>query len=772
MGTNAVYQGRIEDDRFITGTGRYVADLRVAGGLHAVIVRSVVASGSVRAIETSDAREMPGVVAIFTAADLHADGIEDLPCQLKQKRPDGSAVHPSRRQILAGDHVRHLGEAVAVVIGETRQAALDAAELVVADIEDRPLVASTRAALAADAVKVWDEVEGNVAFLWSKGEIAATEAALAGAAHVTKMTSHVTRVMAHTMEPRGCLAYVEDGGRLVVHPSNQNPYPVRAQLANVLGLPVDQIHVKAGDVGGSFGMKSGIYPEDVLVCWAARKLGKPVRWIADRSEGFLADDHGRDVLINTELGLDADGTFIALKVACDVNIGAYLSNRSIFMIGNFGGIAGVYRIGSIAGEVRGIHTNTQMSTPYRGAGRPEATYAIERTIDMAAREMGIDPFELRMRNIIPTEAMPYDTGLLFKYDCGEFGQNMIEAARMIDRAGFEDRRQAAAARGKLRGLGIANPVEAAGGPFLKPAGDQTRIEVGEDGIVTVYSGVMSVGQGLETMLTHLVAEQLGVSPEQIRYEFGDTDNLPDGRGNGGSSSTPVGASSVSITTDNLIARGRALAAEMLGVAEDEIDFADGGYAVRGTNRHVSLAELATYAAENSEVGFGASGSFAPSAVTFPNGCHMCEVEIDPETGVCSFVDYVVVEDIGTVVNPTLARGQMHGGIAQGMGQAIGERVVYDEESGQLLTGSFMDYQMPRADDMPTVRFMTREVPTKLNPIGAKGVGEAGTVGSMVATINAICDALGQVGVEHIEMPATSGRIWEAIQTANQITKAG
>lgn len=765
MGTNAVYQGRIEDDRFITGTGRYVADIRMEGMLHAVMVRSLVANGAIASIDTSDAAAMPGVIAIYTAAELRADGIEDLPCKLNQKRPDGSEVYPARRQVLAFERVRHLGEAVALVIAETRQAALDAAEMVAVDIDEMPVVASTEAALAAEAVQVWDAVDGNVAYLWSKGDMAATEAALAGAAHVTKMRSQVTRVMAHTMEPRGCLAYPDEAGRLVVHPSNQNPYPVRAQLSTMLGLPAEQIHVKAGDVGGSFGMKSGIYPEDVLVCWAARKLGKPVRWIADRSEGFLADDHGRDVLINAELGLDADGRFVALKVLCDVNIGAYLSNRSIFMVGNFGGIAGVYRIGSIAGQVRGVHTNTQMSTPYRGAGRPEATYAIERTIDLAARELGLDPFELRMRNVIPAEAMPYDTGLLFKYDCGEFDQNMLEAARLIDRAGFEARRREASALGKLRGLGIANPVEAAGGPFLKPAGDQTRIVVAGDGSVTLYAGVMSVGQGLETMLSQLVAEKLGIPVESVRYEFGDTDNLPGGRGNGGSSSTPVGASSVAITTNNLIARGRTLAAQMLGAGEDELAFADGAFAVPGTNRNVSLAELAAHAAENADEGFEASGSFAPSAVTFPNGCHMCEVEIDAETGVCRFVDYVVVEDIGTVINPMLARGQMHGGIAQGMGQAIGECVVYDEESGQLMTGSFMDYQMPRADDMPTVRFMTREVPTKLNPMGAKGVGEAGTVGSMVATINAICDALAPLGVHNVEMPATSARIWEAIQAA-------
>ena len=452
----------------------------------------------------------------------------------------------------------------------------------------------------------------------------------------------------------------------------------------------------------------------------------------------------------------------------DINIGAYLSGRSLGMIGNYGGITGVYRIGKTAAEAFGIHTNTQMTSPYRGAGRPEATYIIERLIDIAARESGIDPFELRRRNAVPPEAMPYDTGFRFTYDCGEFEANMLEAAEFADRAGFEDRRAEAKARGKLRGLGMSNPIEAAGGPYVAPASDQSRIVMNDDGTADLFTGTMSVGQGSETMFSNMVAERLGLDVSQVRYHQGDTDSLTGGRGNGGSSSTGVGGSAIKISLDNLIVEGAKLAAEMLQTQPDSIEFADGRFTVRGGASSATLAEVATFAKERDPEGLHASGKFDPPAVTFPNGCHMCEVEIDEATGVCEVVKYSVVEDIGTVMNPTLARGQMHGGIAMGVGQALFENVVYDDDSGQLVSGTFMDYTMPRADDFPAyIQFKTRPVPTKVNPLGAKGIGEAGSVGSIAATINAICDALAPLGIKHVDMPATPDRIWAAIQEAKR-----
>ena len=765
MGTNADYQGRIEDDRFITGHGQYVADIEIANLAHAVVLRSPFAHAEIREINADAARSHPGVLAVYTAGDLAAEGIGDQPCGVKHPRPDGQEAFQAGRRVLARERIVHLGEAVALIVADTRQAALDAAEMVELDADELDVVTDPKAARADGAPLVWSEVPNNHAFVWKKGDAASVEGKLAAAHHVAHLDTHVTRVIANSMEPRGVLAYVDDNGRLVVHSSTQNPFPLRNGLSGMLGIPPEQIKVLAGDVGGSFGMKSGVYPEDVLVCFAARKLARPVRWISDRTEGLLADEHGRDVHMSVQLGLDADGHFVALKVVCDVNIGAYLSGRSLGMIGNFGGIAGVYRIGEIFGQVNGVHTHTQVTAPYRGAGRPEATFAIERVIDVAARELGVDPLELRRRNVIPPEAMPYDTGFTFKYDCGEFEQNMNEAARLADRDGFEARRTEAAGRGKLRGLGMSNPIEVAGGPFVKPGKDQSRLSVSADGTVTLYSGIMSVGQGTETAFSNLVAERLGIPVEDVVYVQGDTDVLAGGRGNGGSSATPVGASSVTITVDNLIAAAKPMAAEMLQTGADSIDFGDGSFKVPETGASVTLKEVAAFATEKSPDGLQASGEFDPTGVTYPNGCHMCEVEIDGETGEIEIVKYSVCEDIGTVLNYTLAEGQMHGGIVQGAGQALFECSVHDPATGQLMTGSFMDYTMPRADDFPKFNFTTRAVPTKINPVGAKGIGEAGSVGSIAAVINAVCDALKPHGVTDIAMPATPDRIWAAINAA-------
>jgi carbon-monoxide dehydrogenase large subunit len=771
MAEKIPYLGRLEDERLATGRGRYVADLRMPRLAHAVMVRSVYAHAKIRGLDAAAASAAPGVLAVLTAADLAADGIGDLPCGVQLPKSDGQKAHQASRPILARDRVRYVGDCVAAVIAEAVEQAEAAAELVEIDYDPIDAVPEVKAALATGAPAVWDEVPDNVAFVWRKNDMHALDPIFAGAAHVARLTSHVSRVTACSMEPRGALGLVDDGGRLVLHASNQSPFAMRPTLAGLFKVEASMVRILAGDVGGSFGMKSGVYPEDVLVLWAARRLGRPVRWISDRRESFLSDDHGRDVHIDAELALDADGRILALRSRFDVNIGCYLSGRSLFMIGNSGGIAGVYRIPAIAGQIRGIFTNNQTSAPYRGAGRPEATYTIERLIDIAARELGIDPYELRLRNLVQPSAMPYDTGFTFTYDCGEFEGNMTGAAEVADRAGFEARRAEAAKRGKLRGLGISNPIEVAGGPFVKPGKDFSSIRVSSDGTVTLHAGVMSVGQGIETSFSYLVAERLGVDIDKVRYIQGDTDLLPGGRGNGGSSSIGVGGACVTITLDNTIAKGREIAAEMLDAKPGDIEFSDGHFRLAGTNRSLALMEVAEHAEKSGDDGLSASGEFQPPAVTFPNGCHMCEVEIDPDTGALEIVRYTVVEDIGNVINPTLAQGQIHGGVAQGVAQAIGETIIYDAETGQLATGSFMDYMIPRADDLPNVTIRTRAVPTQVNPLGAKGVGEAGTVGSLVATINAICDALAPLGVSHIEMPATPARIWEAIESARKAKAA-
>jgi aerobic carbon-monoxide dehydrogenase large subunit len=758
------FQGRIEDNRLVTGQGLYVADIAPDRMTHAVVVRAQVASARVTSIDTDAALASPGVLAVYTGKDLAADGLPDFSCGVNLNRPNGQKAHQARRPVLVRDRIRVVGEPVAFVVAETLEAAEAAAELVVVETLDLPAVATVAAARTSAASAVWDEAPDNVAFVWKKGNAGD---AIMQASHVSRLSSHVSRVAALSLEPRGALGRVDETGRLVLHASNQSPHGLRNALANLLKVPADQIRVLAKDVGGSFGMKSGAYPEDVLVLFAARKLGRPVRWVSERRESFLADDHGRDISIDAELAVDGDGRFLALKVDFTVNVGCYLSGRSLFLLNNIGGITGVYRIPHIEASITGIFTNTMTNAPYRGAGRPEATYVIERLIDIAARELGLDPFQLRLRNLVPPSSMPYDTGFLFTYDCGEFEGNMIGVAKLADRAGFAARKEESAKRGMLRGLGMANPIEVAAGPFTKPRKDFTKLKIHPDGTATLYAGSMSTGQGIETTLTELVARELGLPRDAIRYQAGDTDDLPDGRGNGGSGAIAVGGTATKRAVEKVIATGRALAAEMLEVKPDDIGFADGRFPLKGTNHSVGLADVARYAEGKDPAGLSETAEFMPPAVTFPNGCHMVEVEIDPETGVVKIVRYSIVEDIGNVLNQTLAHGQIQGGVAMGVGQALGEVITYEADSGQLISGSFMDYQMPRADDIPLVHLETRAVPTAVNPLGVKGVGEAGTVGSLVATINAVCDALSPLGIRHVEMPATPARVWASIQDAKR-----
>src|SRR5579864_6542558 len=762
---------RREDLRLVTGHGCYVADRRLPDMAHAVLLRSPHAHAVLGSIDIGAARTMPGVIAVVTDADLRADGIPDLPSNVDLPRGDGGKAPKTERPLLARGRVRFVGEPVAMVLAESEAQARDAAEAIEVEYAELPAVATWRDASKPGAPALWPKAPDNTAFLWERGGTDAVRVAIANAAHVVRLESDVSRVTASPMEPRTALAEIDAAGRIVLYASHQSPHSLRAELLHRLRLTADQLRVVAADVGGSFGMKAGVHVENVLVPWAARKLGRPVRWVSDRTEGFLSDEQGRDVSIRAELALDREGKFLALHVRYDCAIGAYLAGRSLAPINNIGGIAGVYRVPAIAAEVRGVFTNAMTTAAYRGAGRPEATYVIERLIDLAAHELTIAPYELRRRNLIPPEAMPFKTAFIFTYDSGEFEANMEVAARVADLAGFPARRAEAAKRGRLRGIGIANPIEVAGGPFSRPAKDNARIEIAPDGTVTLDAGSVSVGPVLEKALSQLVAQRLGVPIERIRYRQGDTDILPTGRGNGGSSAICVGGSVVSLTLDAVVEKGRALAAEMLETAVVDVTFINGRFVIAGTDRSAGLAEVARFAQERrrmpeeTEPGFVGRAEFQPPAVTFPNGCHIAEVEIDPETGVVELVSYSTCEDIGRIINPMLAHGQMHGGIAQGVGQVLGERIVLDPASGQLLTASYMDYPMPRADMLPEFRIETRSVPTKVNPLGAKGVGEAGTVGALGATMNAICDALKPLGIRHIDMPATPERVWAAIEKA-------
>ena len=759
---------RREDVRLLTGGGNYAADGNAEGMLAVFFARSPHAHASIDRLDVTAARAMPGVVAVYTEADL--TGVSPIPGGLGFTRPDGSPSAKTHRKLLAAGRVRFVGEAVAMVIADNLAAAKEAAEAVEVDYRELPVVTDPLAAMAAGAPAVWDEYADNIGFLWKRGDVDATEAGLAKAAHVAKLNFTVSRCTANTMEPRGVWAELGPDGRPVVHASHQSPFNLRNGMAkeNFAIAPTD-IRVIPGDVGGSFGMKSGVHVEEVLVTWAARTLKRPVRWISERTEGLLTDEQAREMHIAAELGLDADGKFIALKLRWDCNLGAYTSGRSGWGVGNIGGIAGVYDIPAIAAQVCGVMTHTVPTAAYRGAGRPEATYAIERLIDVAARETGVSPYELRRRNLIPPAAMPYKTALTFTYDCGEFEGNMVKAAELSEFDTFAVRRAEAETRGKLRGIGLCNCIEVAGGPFLRPAKDLSTLRLEADGTLTLRSGSMSVGQGLETTMTQIVADRFGIPIENVKWDGGDTDLIPWGKGNGGSGALCIGGSAVMLAVDKVLETARKLASELLEAAVVDIEFSEGRFSVAGTDKFVTLADLGRHANEGikpgEEGGLVESGEFTPTAVTFPNGTHICEVEIDPETGVTEIVRYSAVEELGKVLNPMIVAGQIHGGVVQGVGQALGEVIIHDAQSGQMLTASFMDYQMPRADEYPEFRLATREVPTAVNPLGAKGVGEAGTVGALGAAMNAINDALAGVGIRHFDMPATPGRVWEAIRAA-------
>ena len=765
---------RLEDPHLVQGLGRYSDDVSLPRQAYGIVVRSPHAHARIRRVDVKKALAAPGVLAVLTGADLTADGIGDLPTDKNRKRRDGSPAFPTPRPALARGRVRHVGDPVVFVVAETPAEAADAAERVHVDYEPLPAVALTAEATRPGAPAVWDEAADNVAFVWEAGKRDAVAAAFAGAAHVTKLDFVVTRVAPAPLEPRGAVGeFDRRTGRHTLHTGIQAPHGLRTLLAEqVLKVPQSHLRVITGEVGGSFGMKSGVYPEHVLVLWAARRLGRPVKWTSDRREGFVTDEHGRDNVSTVELALDAGGTFVGLRVAITLNVGAYLTPRSAGPgTNNVGGVAGVYTTPAIHVQTTGVFSNTTPTGPYRGAGRPEATYAIERVIDLAANELKLDPIELRRRNLIPPSAMPFKTGLVFTYDCGDFARGLEMALSMAEHKTFPDRRAQARRRGRLRGFGIANPIEVAGGPYTSVNPDTAEVRVNADGSVTVFAGSTSMGQGNETAFAQIVCERLGVPPARIRVLWGDSDALGAGRGNGGSGALSVGGSAVLRASEKVIERGRRLAAAQLEAAVEDVVFRDGKFSVAGTDKGVTFAAVARAAYQpkppgGGEPGFSETAAFTTPAVTFPNGCHICEVEIDETTGAVSLERYSVVDDVGRMVNPMLVKGQIHGGIAQGVGQALFEALAYDR-GGQLLTGSFMDYAMPRADDLPSFDVDSFEVPTQVNPLGAKGVGEAGTVGALAALLNAVNDALAPLGVRHLDMPVTPERVWRAMSEARR-----
>ncbi|AWK90091.1 xanthine dehydrogenase family protein molybdopterin-binding subunit [Azospirillum thermophilum] len=758
---------RTEDARLLTGGGRYTDDISLPGQAYAVFVRSPYAFAAIRGVDGADALAQPGVLGLYTVADLDAAGIGMLPCLSGLKQRDGSPYVATPRPALARGFVRHVGDPVAVLVAESLDAARDAAELVMVDYEERTPVTGTLEALEPGRPLVWDAAPGNLCFDWETGDEAAVEQALAGAARIVELEIVNNRVVPSPMEGRACLASVEDGtGRLVIHVTSQGVHGLRKQFSRIFNLPEERFRVVTTDVGGGFGMKIFNYPEYVACLFAAQALGRPVKWAADRTEGFVSDDHGRDHVSKARLALDADGRFLGLRVDTVANLGAYLSNYGPFIPTDAGSamLVGSYTTPAVHVRVKGVFTNTQPVDAYRGAGRPEAAYLLERLIDHAGRVTGLGPAEIRRRNFIPPSAMPYATPMGQVYDTGDFRRNLEDGIALADLAGLPARKAEARARGRLRGAGLATYIEACsgGGP------EQATVQVNADGRVVLMIGTQTNGQGHETAYKQIIADRLGVPPEDVEVIQGDTDRVSWGSGTGGSRSVPVGGAALAEGAAKVVDKAKPVAADLLETAAVDVEFADGRFTIVGTDRGVSLKEVAARAARDNPAGeggiaFSEMARWTPPANTFPNGCHVAEVEVDPETGVVELVAYSVVDDFGTVVNPLLVMGQVHGGVAQGLGQALQERVVYDPDSGQLLSGSFMDYQMPRAVDLPPIAIKLNCVPSTTNALGMKGAGEAGAIGAPPAIINALVDALSDHGIAHIDMPATPETVWRAIR---------
>jgi carbon-monoxide dehydrogenase large subunit len=761
---------RFEDRRLLSGLGRFQNDNNLLGQLQAYVLRSPHAHARIRSLDLSTAQAAAGVQLILTADDLVAAGLGAMGVPFQRKRPDGSPMFARAHLGLAQGTVRYVGEPVAMVVADTLAQAKDAAELI--DIDYEPLPSVTDTAEAAEGqIAVWPECPDNISNLFEAGNKAAADTAFASAAHVVKRRYVISRVYAHFMEPRGAIGTWDPGeDRFTLYADVQYPHRVRQALATrIFKIPESHIRVIAGDVGGGFGTKGWQYPEHRLVLLAAKKLRRPVKWTCERSEAIQADEHARDNVSDAELALDKDGKFLGLRVKTLANVGAYISSERNLLatFGNVGTLVGTYDIPAAYVGVYAVMANTNGTAPYRGAVRPEATYVIERLIDDAARELGFDRAELRAKNLIPPDKLPIKTALGLNYDCGDFPANQKQALAEADWASFAKRRAEAKSHGKLRGIGIANPIEKAAGPGQEFA----EIRFHPSGNATLLMGSKNQGQGHETTFKQVLNEKLGLDPSVVQYIDGDTDRVAFGIGTNGSRSTVIGGSALWMAADKVIAKGKRIAAHLLEAAEADIEFTDGNFAVAGTDRRISITDVARASFQAArlpkglEGGLYETGTFSPDDNTYPNGCHVCEVEIDPDTGALEIVRYVVIDDVGTVVNPIGLKGQIHGGVAQGLGQALMEQVVYDRESGQNLTGSFMDYAMPRADSMPYMEIHSNPVPTKRNPLGAKGAGEAGTVGALPAIVNAVIDALAPLGVKSLEMPATPARIWQAIRDA-------
>ena len=758
---------RTEDIRFVTGHGQYTDDIHFDGETQVVFTRSPYAHAKINGIDISAALAAPGVVAVLTQADVEASGAGPMPCLAPIKNRDGSALKTTPKPLLAKDKVTFPGEAVAMVIAETYAQAKDAAELV--DVDYEMLDACGTLEAAPTGPQIWDGAPGNLCFDWADGKEDEVAAAFAKAAHTALVKVVQNRIAPTSMETRNASGlYDPSADQYTLYTGNQGSAGVRDRIAKaIMKIDVEKLHVISPDVGGGFGMKGFVYPEQVLVLIAAKKVGRPVRWSAERVEAFLADDHGRDMITKAELAMDKDGAILAMRIDGTANMGGYLSQFAPFIPTLAGGriFGGLYKIPLMFANIKGYFTNSAPIDAYRGAGRPEAAYLMERLMDEAARVTGIDRVAFRTRNMPKPDELPYKNWFGLAFDSGDYPHMLEEGLNRADAAGFAARRADSEARGKKRGLGVAYYVEITAAAGSEPA----RVTFTENGGVVAYVGTQSNGQGHETAFAQVVAERLGVPFESVTIKQGDT-NWVNGGGTGGSRSLNMAGGALQVTSDEVIRKGKAAAGQVLQAGGNEVGFdiveGVGTFRVSGSDRAMSVTELAVALKREKlpgfEDGLDSDGTFNGEAPTFPNGCHVCEVEVDPETGKVAIVGYSVLDDFGRVINPMLVAGQVHGGVVQGLGQALLENCVYDAETAQLMTASFTDYAMPRADDMPEIQFAYEEHLCKTNPMGAKGCGEAGTVGAMPALISAISDA---IGVDHIDMPATPEKVWRALQAA-------
>ena len=770
MGEFAIGQAvpRFEDPRLVKGHGRYVSDMVFPGMAFGYVLRSPHAHARIRSIDTAKAKAIPGVLAVVTSADYKAAGFGDLPVPGGLQRRGGVPGYRPRYPALAEDRVRMIGDYVAFVVADTYYQAVDAAELVEVDYEAQPAIVSTGDAVKPSVPLVWEDCPNNIGFIQVEGSKEVTDAAFARAAHVVKHHFVVNRVTAATMEPRGCIGLFEPtDGRYTIYTTLQRTNVFQTELSQfVLKVPDNKIRVVCGDIGGSFGMKSAVYNEVALVLLAAKLTGRPVKWVATRSESFLCDAQARDNVTEAELALDKEGNFLGFRAKIIAAIGAYLQVGMPAFTGNLGTLAGVYKTPASHIDVTAVFTHTQPVRPYRGNGRPEAGYIIERMVDLAADQLGIDPAEMRRRNTIPTSAMPYKTSVTFTYDCGEFEKNMDMALDAADKRGFEKRRVESRRKGKLRGLGFSNTIERSAAAGLEGA----EIRFDRTGTVSIFSGSINQGQGHETAFKQIVCDRLGLDPKEVTYIQGDTDQVFFAEGTGGSRSAAFSGSAFTMAAEKVEAKGKAIAAHMLKVDLADMKFADGVFSSQKTNQTLTIKEVAKASLDPKNLPSGFEPGLIEKAIytgkvaSYPNGVHVCELEIDEATGVVEILHYNVVDDVGTVINPLLLHGQVDGGIAMGVGQILMEDIKFDAQ-GQILTGSFMDYAMPRASDLTGFHVDSNPVPTKTNPLGVKGAGEAGCVGAMPAVANALVDALSVLGIKHVEMPATPEVLWRAIHGA-------